>query len=216
MKHGRVLCTCLLVASAASASCAGRDYGNLANLLNDDKDPPDGSALAVAEAKSCIESAKQEASNAQTDRALDIFLIVAASAFSAAGTGLTTSSTFVSDTHNGGQPSDTRQDLAAAGAVSLGVGLAFLGLRTALNLGEISNARISASAAQAGLAGQIYTAGDAGVRDTLFAQCTNNNTLPNSSWPGASVSPIPAPPPSAAPQVVQPQPAQPAQPQPAH
>ena len=138
-----------------------------------------------APAKSCLDSAYDQAERAHSNRATDIGLIAVAALFSAGGLGLSTSSNFISDTHNGGQPSDTRQLTAGMGAVSVGVGAALLGLRTALNLGELSTAQIAAATTQASLAEQITHESSQETRRDLFGKCMALSSKPSSAYPGA-------------------------------
>jgi hypothetical protein len=142
-------------------------------------------------AKSCADSAYDQADRAHANRATDMGLIAIASLFSAAGLGLTTSSNFVSDTHNGGQPSDIKQWAAGAGAVSVGVGAALFGLRTALNLGELSTAQIAAASSQLTLAQQIHGADPKAIPGPAerYAQCMELSSKASSAYPGASSTP---------------------------
>jgi D-cysteine desulfhydrase len=80
--------------------------------------------------------------------------------------------------------------VAAGGAVSVGIGAAILGLRTALNLGELSSFQTSAAATQASLAVQMaHATDDQKKADTLCAECAQLMTKPNSAYPGAAPSP---------------------------
>jgi hypothetical protein len=146
--------------------------------------------VTKAEAKACLASADNESSKATTNRVIDMTLIVLGSVFAGGGAATTTASSFISDTHNGGQPSDTKQWAAGTGAVATGIGAGFLALRTALDLGVVSSAETSASATQAGLAMQILDSDDAGTtRDGLYGQCTHQTAAIVGAYPASTAVP---------------------------
>jgi hypothetical protein len=160
---------------------------------------PSLSAMTQSEVRSCLAAAYDEADRARSNRQLDMGMIAGAAAFSVAGLGLTTASTFISDTHANGQSNDTRKWIAGSGAISVGIGAAILGLRTALNLGELSSFQTSAAATQASLAIQIAHEEDRKKADALYADCAQLMTKPNSAYPGATQQTTPAPAPAASP-----------------
>jgi hypothetical protein len=174
---GTILC-CL-------TSCVGRQYGLLESALGA-KTYQD--SLTKGEALACLKGAKSESDRADGDHAIDTLLIVFGGSAAAAGAGLSTASGFISDTHDNGKPSDTRTRLAAAGAITVGLSTAILGLRTVLNLGQLANSRVTASAVQAGLATQIAVAdADAGAREALFSQCEDQNVQPGAGYTPVTV-----------------------------
>jgi hypothetical protein len=150
---------------------------------------PAADPYAQAEIRSCLAAARDLADRARANRQLDMGMIAGAAAFSVAGLGLTTASTFVSDTHANGTSNDTRKWIAGGGAISVGIGAAILGLRTALNLGELSSFQTSSAAAQAGMAMKIANSDDRTERDALYGDCAQLMTKPNSAYPGAPPAP---------------------------
>lgn len=142
--------------------------------------------LARAEAESCLASAYDQSERAQVNRQYDMGMIASASAFGAAGVGLTAASTFVTTTQG-----NKRQWLAGAGMISVGLSAAILGLRTALNLGELSSSQSSAAATQAALSAQISHTVDNQKRDSMYADCIHLSSKPNASYPGSHADPTP-------------------------
>jgi hypothetical protein len=180
------------------ASCGPlASYKNLQLAVSGSTKPLD--PTTKAEAVTCLDAAQNESGKAETNRVMDMALIVFGSIFVGGGAATTTASTFISDTHNGGQPIDTRQWVAGAGAVMVGIGAALFAIRTGLSLGEISSAETTAAATQAATAMQIVDSdGDAGARDTLYAQCAQQTAKITTAYPASSVNPV-IPTPSATP-----------------
>lgn len=172
----------LALSSCTGVFNTGRDtYSELLNGIPRNRPP------MTQEARSCLRAAIDQNDRSHSNRATDMSLIEIAAFFGAAGVGLTTGSTFVTDSDN-----EKRQWIAGSGAISIGIGGALLGLRTALNLGELSSSQTSAAAAQASLAMRItnpaLTPED---REALYAECTSLSTRANSAYPGAAPNATP-------------------------
>lgn len=169
----------LLLTPSCSIFNTGRSYYT---ALDYDKVPLREDTRA--QVRSCLDAANDVATRAGDNRKLDLAFIYMASIVGSIGLGMTTASTFVSETHDGGRPTDLKQDMAAVGAISVGVSAGLLALRTALNLGELAGAQVSSASQQASLIPQIVDQdADPTKREALYAKCVGFVNDPNTAYP---------------------------------
>ena len=171
-----------------TTSCTA-NFADMQAALNDPKRALTTTGHREWLAYECLNEANDEARDARASRGWDMGLIILASVFGLVGTANSVASGLISDTHNGGEPSDLKQWTAGIGAVNIAIGGALFALRTALNLSKVATVQTNTATSQAALGARILGDRSDKDADAHFETCvklTNDPQVPfnNNGAPG--------------------------------